>query len=89
MSKLSKTQQNRLGGLLSILQGRTPYESLKTDLVDKGMAYEKDGVLELTPDGQNEKDRLQILAGLMVSDDYMKNRKLKFDDHNKSKPNHD
>lgn len=87
MSKLSNRQTSRLAGLLNIAQGKTPYTPIAEDLKARGLAYEEAGKFILTPDGQNERDRLQILAGLMVEDDYVRRRKQEFACGNRRTPN--
>jgi len=84
MSKLSKSQQSRLAGLMTIMCGQKPISPIAEDLTSRGLAYWENGNLVMTPDGQGERDRLQILAGLMVSEDYVQKRTEKSGDHNKS-----
>lgn len=75
MSKLSNRQNIRLGGLIAVMGGRVPYDSILTGLVEDGLVEQDvDGSVTLTEKGVNEKDRLSILAGLMVERDYVAHR---------------
>ena len=75
MSKLSKRQNVRFGGLIAVLGGREPYPTILNDLCDNGFVNRDDsGLFTLTEKGVNEKDRLAILAGLMVEKDYIEHR---------------
>lgn len=75
MSKLSKRQNVRFGGLIAVMGNREPYPTILDDLCDNGFV-ERDaaGIWNLTERGVNEKDRLAILAGLMVEKDYIAHR---------------
>ncbi len=66
---LSNRQNARLGGLIAVLGGREPYDSILCGLVRDGFVERVDGVLRLTIRGTKEKDRLATLAGLMVEKD--------------------
>lgn len=70
MSKLSNTQNTRLGGLIAVLSGREPYEHILSTLLGSGFVKATDGAYTLTESGMKEKDRLATLAGLMVEKDY-------------------
>lgn len=74
MSKLSNKQNMRLGALIAILGGREPYPNLLDDLIDNAFVRKQGDNWELTEKGVNEKDRLAILAGLMVEKDYIAHR---------------
>lgn len=74
MSKLSNKQNMRLGALIAILGGREPYPNLLKDLIDNAFVQKQGDNWELTGKGVNEKDRLAILAGLMVEKDYIAHR---------------
>lgn len=87
MSRLSKTQHNRLAGLLNIMQGREPVNEIKNDLINRGLAYKDGATVQLTPDGKNEADRLQILAGLMVANEYVQHRQSQVVSRKPSTPN--
>lgn len=78
MSKLSKRQQSRLGGLLTLEQGRIPHGPIADDLQLRGLACMDGDMMRLTKEGENERDRLQILAGLMVTDEYVQSRREQF-----------
>tara|TARA_R100000149_G_C5837521_1_gene110808 strand:+ start:617 stop:859 length:243 start_codon:yes stop_codon:yes gene_type:complete len=69
---LSNTQNVRLGGLIAILSGREPYDFILSGLIAEGFVKRTDGALNLTEKGVREKDRLSILAGLMVDKDYVR-----------------
>ena len=74
MSKLSNKQNVRLGGLIAVLGGREPYQSILNDLLENEFVIKQGNELVLTEKGVNEKDRLSILAGLMVEKDYITHR---------------
>jgi len=63
---LSKKQNIRLAGLITVLSGREPYEWILGSLVAEGFVKRTEGVLKLTESGIKEKDRLAYLAGLIV-----------------------
>ena len=71
MGNLSKRQNTRLGGLIAVMGDREPYEPILDDLIENKLVDEVDGRIVLTEKGVNEKDRLSILAGLMVEKDYI------------------
>ena len=79
MSKLSNKQNVRLGGLIAVLGGREPYESILNDLIKNDFVERLNNDLVLTEKGINEKDRLSILAGLMVEKDYVAQRPRNLD----------
>lgn len=89
MSKLSKRQQSRLGGLLTLEQGRIPHAAIAADLQLRGLACMDGEMMRLTTEGENERDRLQILAGLMVTDDYVRSRQEQFASRMPRKTNQD
>lgn len=74
MSKLSNRQMVRLGGLIAVMGGREPYPSILEDLQSNDFVTKIMDNWELTDKGVNEKDRLSILAGLMVDRDYISHR---------------
>lgn len=74
MSKLSNKQTVRLGGLIAVMGGREPYEPILRDLLDNDFVTNIEDNWQLTEKGVNEKDRLSILAGLMVDNDYIAHR---------------
>lgn len=84
MSKLSNRQNVRLGGLIAVLGGREPYDTILKDLVDNEFVRQIDEAWCLTDKGVNEKDRLSILAGLMVEKDYVTHRPRNLDAVSKS-----
>lgn len=71
MGNLSKRQNTRLGGLIAVMGEREPYEPILNDLMENELVKKIDGRIILTEKGVNEKDRLSILAGLMVEKDYI------------------
>lgn len=79
MSKLSNRQNIRLGGLIAVMGGREPYEQILDSLMSDGLVVRVNGQLELSAKGVNEKDRLSILAGLMVERDYVQHRPQNMD----------
>lgn len=66
---LSKTQNIRLAGLITVLSGREPYEWILGGLVADGYVMRTEGGLNLTEKGIKEKDRLAYLAGLIIEKD--------------------
>jgi hypothetical protein len=84
MSKLSNKQNVRLGGLIAVLGGREPYESILNALIKNDFVERLNNDLVLTEKGINEKDRLSILAGLMVEKDYVAQRPRNLDAVSKS-----
>ena len=85
MSRLSNRQNIRLGGLIAVLGKRVPYEPILEDLMKDGLVKWENDSLELTDKGVNEKDRLSILAGLMVEADYVSARSKNIETINKSR----
>ena len=80
MSKLSNRQNVRLGGLIAVMGGREPYSTVLNDLQGDGLvSRETNGSLSLTEKGVGEKDRLAILAGLMVENDYVQDKPKNLD----------
>ena len=63
---LSKTQANRLGGLLAVMSNDTVPENLISDPIDSGYVVPVDGRLRLSDKGVDEKNRLCTLAGLNI-----------------------
>ena len=74
MSKLSNRQNVRLGGLIAVMGGREPYSPILEDLMGNDFVAKVGDNWTLTEKGVNEKDRLSILAGLMVDRDYIAHR---------------
>lgn len=74
MSKLSNKQNMRLGALIAVLGGREPYPNLLKDLITNDFVEKQGDNWILTEKGINEKDRLSILAGLMVEKEYITHR---------------
>lgn len=79
MSRLSNKQNVRFGGLIAVLGGREPYSTILNDLVNNGLVEKSGDSWVLTQKGVNEKDRLSILAGLMVEADYVTHRPKNMD----------
>jgi hypothetical protein len=63
---LSKTQANRLGGLLAVMSNDTVPENLISESIDSGYVVPVDGRLRLSDKGVDEKNRLCTLAGLNI-----------------------
>ena len=63
---LSKTQANRLGGLLAVMSNDTVPENLIADSIDNGYVVPVNGRLRLSDKGVDEKNRLCTLAGLNI-----------------------
>lgn len=64
--QLSKSQNQRLGGLITVLCGREPYPWL-VQLLEQGEFVERDGdTLVLNKQGQSELERLMTLCGLAM-----------------------
>ena len=74
MGNLSNKQNTRFGGLIAVLGEREPYEPILNDLLENGFVEKTSEGYVLTESGINEKDRLAILAGLMVEKDYIAHR---------------
>lgn len=90
MSRLSNRQNIRLGGLIAVLGKRVPYKPILDDLLSQDLVEWKhfesgDNELVLTTNGINEKDRLAILAGLMVEEKYVSNRAKNIESINRSR----
>ena len=62
---LSKTQSARFAGLITVLNGREPYEWLADRLRGDDLIERTDGAYTLTEKGNNELCRLSFLAGLI------------------------
>lgn len=71
--KLSNVQNQRMGGLISVLCGREPYPWLAQKLLDGQFIFEMSGVagdnsqgFALTINGYKELERLMTLCGLAM-----------------------
>ena len=62
---LSKTQNIRFAGLITVLNGREPYEWISDKLIADEYIIRTDGAYTLTEKGSNELCRLSFLAGLI------------------------
>lgn len=62
--KLSQKQITRLGGLIALVCGRTPYDHIISDLNEGGFLRRSAGGFELSEGGRNELNRLTAMAGL-------------------------
>jgi len=71
---LSKTQNTRLGVILSIMAKEPVPESFLAPVVKLGFASTSEGFPRLTPKGLDEKNRLCTLAGLNIK--YLSERNL-------------
>ena len=71
-SLLTNRQNSRFGGLIAVLGGREPYDWILNDLLENELVERVNGKLLITTKGNNEKNRLATLAGLMVEKDVAK-----------------
>ena len=63
---LSKTQNKRLGGILTVMfKEELPLE-VEEELVKEGFVKKNDSDIQLTDKGLDEKNRLCTLAGLNI-----------------------
>jgi hypothetical protein len=62
--KLSRKQLTRLGGLIALVGGRTPYDHILEELVDLGFVQSDGQNITLSETGMNELLRLTAMAGL-------------------------
>lgn len=63
---LSKTQNKRLGAILSVMFQEEVPKSALADVIDDGFVQEKEDRFTLTEKGLDEKNRLCTLAGLNI-----------------------
>jgi len=63
---LSKTQNKRLGAILSVMFKEDIPRYLLSDVIDDGYVVEDDDSFHLTDKGVSEKNRLCTLAGLNI-----------------------
>jgi hypothetical protein len=63
---LSKTQNKRLGAILSVMFKEETPRQLLNDVVQDGFVEEVDNTFQLTDKGVSEKNRLCTLAGLNI-----------------------
>jgi hypothetical protein len=64
-SLLSKSQSQRLGGLIQVLGSKEPIDEIITSLKSLNMIVEHKDCLMLTDKGLDETTRLSTLAGLL------------------------
>ena len=64
--KLSNVQNQRMGGLISVLCNRTPYPWLIEKLLSGGWVAENGEGFKLTDTGYKELERLMTLCGLAM-----------------------
>tara|TARA_R110002153_G_scaffold153321_2_gene305126 strand:+ start:631 stop:870 length:240 start_codon:yes stop_codon:yes gene_type:complete len=62
---LSRAQIVRLGGLIAVVCGRTPYQHILDDLLSNKFLTPSQSCFELTSLGTEELNRLTGMAGLM------------------------
>lgn len=62
--KLSHRQLVRLGGLIALVCGRTPYDHILEDLLENECVSLIGGSMEMTDKGRSELTRLTAMAGL-------------------------
>ena len=63
---LSKTQKNRLGGILTVMFKEELPQEVEQQLVQEGFVEKNDSDIQLTDKGIDEKNRLCTLAGLNI-----------------------
>ena len=67
MSKLSIIQSKKFGGLIAVLNDRTPYDPILKTLTDGGFVNLSDEGISVTEKGKCEVERLATLAGFHYS----------------------
>lgn len=72
---LSKTQNRRLGMLLSVMFMEDLTEDDLQEVINDQLVEEKDGTFKVTKKGLSEKNRLCTLAGLNIKYSSEKNAK--------------
>ncbi len=65
---LSRAQIVRLGGLITVVCGRIPYQHILDDLLSNDFLKPSKSCFELTTRGTKELNRLTGMAGLMHTD---------------------
>ena len=63
---LSKTQNKRLGGILTVMFKEELPKEVEQELVKEGFVKKNDSDIQLTDKGLDEKNRLCTLAGLNI-----------------------
>ena len=63
---LSKTQNKRLGGILTVMFKEELPQEVEQELVQEGFVEKNDSDIQLTDKGLEEKNRLCTLAGLNI-----------------------
>ena len=63
---LSKTQNKRLGGILTVMFKEELPQEVEQELVQEGFVEKNDSDIQLTDKGLDEKNRLCTLAGLNI-----------------------
>ena len=63
---LSKTQNKRLGGILTVMFKEKLPQDVEQQLVQEGFVEKNDSIIQLTDKGLDEKNRLCTLAGLNI-----------------------
>lgn len=63
---LSKTQNKRLGGILTVMFKEELPQEVEQELVQEGFVEKNDSNIQLTDKGLDEKNRLCTLAGLNI-----------------------
>ena len=63
---LSKTQNKRLGGILTVMFKEELPHDVEQQLVQEGFVEKNDSDIQLTDKGIDEKNRLCTLAGLNI-----------------------
>tara|TARA_Y100000592_G_scaffold96350_1_gene164687 strand:- start:829 stop:1056 length:228 start_codon:yes stop_codon:yes gene_type:complete len=63
---LSKTQNKRLGGILTVMFKEELPQDVEQQLMQEGFVEKNDSNIQLTDKGLDEKNRLCTLAGLNI-----------------------
>lgn len=63
---LSKTQNKRLGGILTVMFNEELPQDVEQQLMQEGFVEKNDSNIQLTDKGLDEKNRLCTLAGLNI-----------------------
>jgi len=79
---LSKPQNIRFAGLITVFFGREPYEWILSGLLADEYVVRTEHGLKLTQKGIEEKDRLAFFAGLIVTGDDVRPIRLSYVDPN-------
>ena len=64
--KLSRPQITRIGGLVAVICGRTPYRFILDDLLENGFVIKSQDKFVITEEGADQLDCLTRRAGLQA-----------------------